>query len=190
MSIRDGLENIKKIYTSGSSLNMLLDFERVIDSLDIYAFPNWIYGELVEGPEIQKYWVRCKFMWPKSKMPDPNGAKRLLSYGAKVTFQQSTVEAPVAIKNPNDYRSGSKKGKLVNIPIWYVDITLPKILLKEIKGGAKEIEGEEFDMEELNQAYEKNIEGGENKSQDSGQDLMPNQQVGGGQMGGGMGGGF
>ena len=42
-------ENIRDIYMSEGSLLTLLDFERVLDELDIYAFKNWIIGELEIG---------------------------------------------------------------------------------------------------------------------------------------------
>jgi hypothetical protein len=34
-------ENIRDIYMSEGSLLTLLDFERVLDELDLYAFKNW-----------------------------------------------------------------------------------------------------------------------------------------------------
>jgi len=158
MDIIDNVKNIKKIYMSDSSLNMLLDFERVLDNMDIYAFPNWMLGELVEGPTISKYWVKCKFMWPENLMPDPSGAKRLIPYGAKITYQRDTVRVPIKIKTPDDYRDGSKKGKLVDTKVWYVDIMLPKNLLAEIKQGSVELAGEEIDLSDLQSAYEKDLD--------------------------------
>ena len=156
--IIDNVKNIKKIYMSDSSLNMLLDFERVLDNMDLYAFPNWSFGELVEGPTISKYWVKCKFMWPENLMPDPSGGKRLLPYGAKITYQKDTVRVPVKINNPDDYRDGSKKGKLVDAKVWYVDIMLPKYLMAEIKQGSVEIAGEDVDLDDLQSAYEKDLD--------------------------------
>ena len=58
-------KNIKNLYLSDGSLLNLLDFERVLDELDIYAFKNWEIGELVQGPTISKYKVSCIFMWPE-----------------------------------------------------------------------------------------------------------------------------
>jgi hypothetical protein len=156
--ISDNIKNIKKIYMSDASLSMLLDFERVLDSMDLYAFPHWTLGELVEGPIVNKYWVRCKFMWPYKLMPDPNGAKRLIPYGAKITYEKDTVKVPVKIKTPGDYRDGSKKGKLIDTDVWIVDIMLPKNLLAEIKQGSVEIAGEEIDLSELQSAYEKGLD--------------------------------
>ena len=54
--------NIRDIYMSEGSLLTLLDFERVLDELDLYAFQNWSIGELASGPTIGKYNVTCVFM--------------------------------------------------------------------------------------------------------------------------------
>ena len=59
------IQNIEQIYGSNNSLNLLKDFERVIDELDIYVYDNWIDGELVEGPIETRYFVECTFMWPE-----------------------------------------------------------------------------------------------------------------------------
>jgi len=158
MDIKDTIQSIKNIYMSDNALKMLLDFERVLDNVDIYAFPNWSRGELVEGPAITKYFVRCKFMWPAKLMPDPSGAKRLLPYGVRINYEKAHVDMPVQIKKQDDYRPGSKKGKLVKTPVWLVEILMPKHLMKEIRQGSKEIAGEEIDLSELEQAYEKSYE--------------------------------
>lgn len=158
MDIKDSLESIKSIYMSDNSLSMLLDFERVLDTTDLYAFANWLSGELVAGPEITKYFVECKFMWPLHKMPDPKGAARLLPYGVKVRYQKTTVEMPAEIKSPDDYRPGSHKGRLIPVKVWLVDILMPKKLIKNIRQGSKEISGEKIDLGELETAYEKDFQ--------------------------------
>ena len=40
-------DNIKNLYMSEGSILSLLDFERVLDELDLYAFKNWQLGELI-----------------------------------------------------------------------------------------------------------------------------------------------
>ena len=60
--IKDVIENTKEISMSDSALNTLMDFERVIDELDIYVFKHWKQGELVQGPKYEKYFVTCTFM--------------------------------------------------------------------------------------------------------------------------------
>lgn len=157
MTVKPNLETVKKIYMSDASLSMLCDFERVLDNLDFYAFPNWRLGELVEGPVIKRYWVTCKFMWPLDKMPDPNAAKRLLGYGARISYQKDKVQMPVQIKSPNDFRDMGHKPKLKDFPVWFVEIMIPKKLLSDIKQGSVDIAGEEVDLTELQQSMEKGL---------------------------------
>lgn len=143
---------------SESSLETMMDIERVMDSLDLYAFKNWKKGELVEGPIRKKHWVEATFMWPKKSMPDPDGAKRLLGYNAKVTFQESSLSTPVKIEGYDDFRPGTKKAKLREDPVWLVNVKLPIELVKEFKDGYLEIEGSEIDLQEIDDAYEEGLD--------------------------------
>ena len=88
-------KNIRNLYLSEGSINSLMDFERVLDELDLYAFRNWIKGELVQGPDVNRYTVSCIFMWPEKLMPDPRGARRLLPFDCKVYFKKTQIKIPV-----------------------------------------------------------------------------------------------
>jgi hypothetical protein len=158
MDIVDIIKNTKTIYMSESSLETMMDIERVLDSLDIYAFKNWKKGELVEGPILKKHWVESTFMWPKKSMPDPDGAKRLLGYNAKVTFTESSLSTPVKVEDYSDFRAGTKKPKLREDPVWLVTIKLPIELVKEFKEGYTEVEGRDIDLQELDDAYEEGLD--------------------------------
>ena len=85
-------DNIKNLYMSEGSLLTLLDFERVLDELDLYSFKNWQLGELVSGPDIGKYKVGCIFLWPEKLMPDPRGARRLLPFDCEVRFKKTAMK--------------------------------------------------------------------------------------------------
>ena len=153
-NIRDLLDNTKEIFMTDSAVNTLLDFERVLDELDLYAFANWKQGELVEGPVYEKYFVKCTFMWPYKKMPDPRGAVRLGEYDCDVSYEQDYFEHPKPVKTPNDFKPGTKVPKLIKTPVWLVEIVMPKKLMKDIEQGALELEAGTVDMEEIDQAYE------------------------------------
>ena len=159
MDIKTAIENTKRIYLSDSSLNVLLDFERVLDELDLYGFANWGKGELVEGPKVERYWVTCTFMWPRSMMPDPRGAERLLPYGCKVSYEKTKIQVPVKIETPDDFRDdGSRKGKLVATKVWLVTIQMPQELIADIEQGSIEIAGEDVDLEDINSAYQQGLD--------------------------------
>lgn len=131
----DIIKNIETIYGSNNSLNILKDFERVIDELDIYVFDNWLEGELVEGPKESRYFVECTFMWDEEQMPEPEGGKRLLEYGCKVQYAETTISYVRKIKKPGDIRPGTKKGKIDRKPVWLVKINMPKKLMADINRG-------------------------------------------------------
>jgi len=134
-SIKEIIDNIEQIYGSNNSLNLLKDFERVVDELDLYVYDNWMDGELAEGPKEDRYFVECTFMWPKEIMPEPAGGKRLLEYGCKVSYAESMLKEVRKIKTPDDIRPGTKKGKIDYKPIWMVKIKMPKRLMKNIDRG-------------------------------------------------------
>jgi hypothetical protein len=151
-------ENIRDIYMSEGSLLTLLDFERVLDELDLYAFKNWQIGELVQGPTISKYRVTCIFMWPERLMPDPRGARRLLPFDCEVKYKRTNMKVPMKIEDPSDYRPGTKKARLVEKKIWLVSITIPKALMSDIRTGSVELEDQDIDLADLDDAYEQGLD--------------------------------
>jgi hypothetical protein len=165
--IKDIIKNIETIYGSNNSLTLLKDFERVIDELDTYVFENWIDGELVEGPKESRYFVECTFMWPKDRMPEPEGGKRLLDYGCKVQFAETTVSQVRKIKKPDDIRPGTKKGKIDHKDVWMVKITMPKKLMHDITRGYTELDKNKIeDIVSMNGGVNAHIDPAEQQAQD------------------------
>lgn len=178
INIHDALSNVKDIYMSKSALNTLLDVERVIDELDVYVFKNWKLGELVAGPEYEKYFVSVTFMWPYKKMPDPRGGEQLLNYNCEVQFKKDYLEYPVKPKSPDDFRPGTKMAKTKKVPIWLVTLVIPKKLISEIHQGSLELEDETLDMEDIESAYEEGDDEDMNMSPDSMEGGMPPPDAG------------
>jgi|TARA_B110000977_G_C10864153_1_gene410966 hypothetical protein len=133
--VLDIIKNVESIYDSNTSFQVLKDFERVLDSLDVYVYANWKDGEIASGPDIERHWVTCSFFWDENNMPDPMGGKRLLDYDCKVSYKKSHLIEPRKIEKPDDIRPGTKKGKLDRKPIWIVTIQMPKKLIADIYTG-------------------------------------------------------
>lgn len=160
-------DNIKNIYMSEGSLMTLLDFERVLDELDLYAFRNWQIGELVQGPVITKYNVSATFMWPEKLMPDPRGARRLLPFDCEVLYKKTLMKIPVKISDPSDYRPGTHKAKIMEQKVWLVEITMPKRLMSDIRTGSIELEDQDIDLADLDDAYEQDLDKEEYQSDET-----------------------
>jgi len=74
-------------------------------------------------------------MWPREEMPDPMGGKRLTDYGCKVFFKKDVYIYPRKVLKQDDFRPGTKKGKLDQMPVWIVQIRMPKELIRTIYSG-------------------------------------------------------
>ena len=142
--IIDVIKNLQTLSENNSAFRVLKDFERVIDELDVYVFKNWEEGELIAGPNVNRYSVTCKFMWTREEMPDPQGGKRLNEYGCRVTYKKDHVLIPRKIKEPGDYRPGTKKGKIDAHPVWIVSVEMPKKLMQDISVGKENKENNQM----------------------------------------------
>ena len=68
-------DNLSGIFANQTVLEILTEFEGVLDSMDMYAYENWIKGEVVDGPILDRYWVTVTLMYPEKSMPNPEAAK-------------------------------------------------------------------------------------------------------------------
>ena len=152
------VSTVKGIYTSDGSMSILLDFERVLDDADLYAYNNWLAGELVQGPNLGRYAVTCVFMWPYKLMPDPRGAKRLLALGCKVEFAKSGIKVPIEITNYDDFVPGTKYPRMKQRKIWFVKITVPLDLMDDIKEGSIDLAGQTIDLADIEDAYDEDLD--------------------------------
>lgn len=176
------VDNIKGIYTSDASMSTLLDFERVLDEANLYAFKNWELGELVSGPKVEKYSVLCMFMYPSKLMPDPRGAKRLLKLGCTVNFKKTTMKVPVQIKDAGDYKPGTHYPKMTEREVWLISIEMPKEIMDDIREGSIDLAGQTIDLNDLDEAYDDDLD----KEGEQGQEDQEDQEGQG--MGAGLGG--
>jgi len=146
ITAQDLNDHLRKVSEGESLLDMLLEFEGILDEVDLYAYKNWSKGEILEGPDVGRHWVTAKFMYMSEEMPDPAGAERLLSRGMKVKFCREELKYPKKIKNWDDIdqsRSfnamgggyggvgglggvGYVKPKVMTDKVWVVEITMPR----------------------------------------------------------------
>jgi len=172
------LDSIKKtlvgISRGDSILDTLLEFERTLDNAEIFAYKNWILGELVEGPEIGRYFYKTVWMFPYAMMPDPNGGLRLTKLGAKVNFKKGIFKRPVKVKGPEDWVDPqTKRAKIQESEIWLVTIELP---IKYInKGLDQEEEIIKKDLEQTNADLADAFETAEMPEESSPDMMQPDQ---------------
>jgi hypothetical protein len=169
------IDTVKGIFTSDGSMAVLLDYERVLDEADLYAFKNWELGELVQGPDVKRYTVACIFMYPYKLMPDPRGAKRLAGVGCKIKFKKTKIKVPVAVENPDDYIPGTRYPKTAMREVWLVYIEMPKELMDDIREGSVDLAGQNIDLNELDDAYDDDLDKEDTGEEEDQQEDMMDQ---------------
>lgn len=177
------IDTIKGLYSSDGTMSVLLDFERVLDEADLYAYKNWELGELVSGPDIKRYTVACMFMYPYKLMPDPRGSKRLLQVGVNIKYKKTTIKVPMEIDSPDDYKPGTHYPKMEEREIWLVRIEMPRELMDDIREGSIDLAGQTIDLDELDSAYDEDLqkedtEGDESNAPAQGQAPAPDMGMG------------
>lgn len=131
-------DQIKRISETNTLLDMLLEFEKALDSMDMYAFANWDQGEILTGPDLDRHFVTVQLMYPGKQMPDPEGAKRLLARECLVKYRKDTLLSPRKVRNFDDLMvdirsdgSTRYKAKTDAKPIWVLEIRMPRRYVDE-----------------------------------------------------------
>lgn len=125
-----GLEDIKatlaRITRGDSVLDYLIEFERTLDAAEVFAYKNWLCGELLQGPEMDRYWFTTWWMYPEKLMPDPEAALRLQKIGCKVSYAKDTLLQPRKILTRADWADPKTKKAIIDeMPVWVIKIAMP-----------------------------------------------------------------
>jgi hypothetical protein len=181
--VNDVLALIRRVSGKTTALDMLLEFEKILDHVSIYAYKNWIMGELVEGPDMDRYWFKTTWMYPYKSMPDPEGSMRLVKYGCKVYFSKDVFIETQRVLDPSDTEGDEthqpKKAQEKRIPVWLVTIEMPRKFIDEAYEGILEFEDEEVDIEDITAAWDEEITGDQQEeADDDADDAEENEQQG------------
>jgi hypothetical protein len=145
---------LKRLSNSSSLTDVLVQMEDFLDSLDLYVFKNWFEGEIVDGPNVSRYWVSMTLKYDYKDMPDPSGGLRLLKHGAKVKFRkgeeedtetkssldQSELQRILAVQNQpaqpfgpdNTFGDPNYPDQLPMKKIWLIDIEIPRQFIEDL----------------------------------------------------------
>lgn len=161
----------EKSFRELDSKNMqgtLIQIEDYLDSNHLYSFANWIEGIVWDGPIVKRYWISITLKYPYKKMPDPQGALRLVNSGATVTFKESVEYVPIEVKQPDDLDPATRKPKEEKIDIWLITIRVPRRFIEaaiddyeEMEPGAKQQEEQQTEEAETEEEAPEEEFGGE-----------------------------
>jgi len=160
--------DLEKISESPHLLDILLQMEDVLDSLDIYVFKNWYLGEIAEGPNVKRYWLDFTLKYAYDKMPDPKAALRLLKHGIRVDFWKAKVkdgdfvDADNSITNqPQTANEVGEQKSEKDDPkdlVWLVRISIPRRLASQMSAEEMDFYDEDVDVDDVEDAKDTGID--------------------------------
>lgn len=155
------IDQLEKNVKRNSALETLMQVDKVLDKLNIYSYANWLDGEIVDGPHIERYWVTLTLMYPYKKMPDPSAAERLLKAKAKVYFAKDELITAAKLVTPDDIdpegdarRPGMPSAKKLKKPIWLVTLELPRSYLDGADAEKIQIDDMSISVDDVEDAYD------------------------------------
>lgn len=153
---------LKRVSGQETSLQLLMEFEKTLDNSNLYAYKNWMDGELVEGPVIDRYWFTTTWMYPHTLMPDPDGSLRLIKYGCKVYYRKDTFLEPTKVLSTDDLKGGAtnqrKQARILKHPVWLVTIEMPRKFVDEAQEAMLQLEDDEINVDDINAAWDDNLD--------------------------------
>lgn len=157
------LSTLESNYATTSSMETLMQFDAVLDRLNVYAFENWINGEIVDGPVIEPYWVTVTLMYPYKMMPDPSASERITDFGGRVFYAKDSLITAAKLVEPEDsddvdgadgMRPGQPRAKKVERKIWLVTVELPRDTMDSLTTAKNELDSQEIDMDSVEEAQD------------------------------------
>jgi hypothetical protein len=160
--------DLAKIQDSPHLLDILLQMEDVLDSLDVYVFKNWYLGEIAEGPVVRRYWLDFTLKYPYDKMPDPKAALRLLKHGIRVDFWKAKIkdgdfvdaeDAKIAAEEKNSGEGAPEpEGDPAKDTVWLVRISIPRRLAAQMSSEEMDFYDDDVDTEDVEDAQDTGID--------------------------------
>lgn len=155
--------DIEKLNDSPHLLDILIQMEDVLDSLDIYVFTNWMKGEIVEGPVVRRYWFDITLRYEMDDMPDPRGAMRLIKHGVRVDYNKATIAT----------NEGEEPAEPTH---WEIKISVPKRLVSDMNAAELDFYDEDIEIEDVQDAQDTGMtdEAGVTEEENEAINLAPN----------------
>lgn len=128
-------------------LDILVQMEDVLDSMDVYVFKNWLKGEVAEGPIVRRYWLDMTLRYKQDEMPDPRAALRLLKHGVRVDFSKAPIEQP-------DKESDQESDEYA----WLIRVSIPRRLVVQMNSAQHDFYDDEVDIDNVEDAKDAGID--------------------------------
>lgn len=152
-------KNTKNVNDDYSKLDAAMEVAAFLEQVGAFAFDNWVDGELVFGPLIEKFHVTVRIMFPKKLSPNPAVFERLTNLECMVEFEEDTYKRVALIKDDNvdAIEYGSNNGfskKTFEHKVWIVTLRVPQRYLSLDGNTVFNIDGEDIFYSDIEAIYQ------------------------------------
>lgn len=152
-------KNTKNVNDNYGKLDAAMEVAAFLEQVGAFAFDNWIDGELVYGPVIEKYYVTIKMMFPKKLPPNPAVFERLTNLECIVELNEDTYKRVALIRDdkvqPLEFSAdnGFTK-KTFEHRVWIVTVRVPQRYLSLDGNTVFNIDGEDIYYSDIEAVYQ------------------------------------
>ena len=140
------MNTIQNLFDSPHLLDILIEFENVLDTIGVYAYSGWFDGEVIVGPIIKKYYITVSLQY--TSLPDPEAVRRMMA------------KKFIVVMEPEDKEKKSK-----NKP-WTVKISMPKSMFSSLSLDSFQEYAEDTDIDNVVDAVEDGVVNANNTAED------------------------
>ena len=156
-SYKCAVDSIHRIEADISTLDYLLQFEKILEEAGMYGYENWEAGEVIEGPIITRYWVAVFLMYPLKLKPDVKAIPRLTKIGAKINYSQDVFVQPGRVTGPEDIADRmTMLAKKEKHKVWILEIHIPKQLIEDEIDEYVELDEIDINTDDIDSSYQEN----------------------------------
>lgn len=149
--------DFEKLQESPHLLDILIQMEDVLDTMDVYVFKNWLRGEIVEGPIVRRYWLDMTLRYPFDKMPDPKAGLRLLKHGVRVDYEKARYETEEFGSGGVEIEENEEDENTEDL-VWLVRISIPRRLVSQMNAAQHDFYDEEIDVDDVEDAQDSGLD--------------------------------
>lgn len=141
--------NTRRLNNDKKMLDVSMDVVRFLDEIGAFAYKNWIYGEVVEGPDVKKYYTYIKFMFPEDLVPDPEVLRRLKKLNCVISLDKDDYKKVNLVTG--DFSNMRYKNTMHKV--WVVSLEIPNRFLPLDGNTTYNIDGEDINYSEIEVYY-------------------------------------
>lgn len=151
--------NTRRVNEETSKLDAAMEVAGFLEQVGAFAFDNWVDGELVFGPLIEKYYVTVKLMFPQKLPPNPAVFDRLTNLECIVELEKDTYKRVALVKD--NTRSSIEMGsgeafqkQMFTHKVWVLTLKVPQRYLALDGNTMFNIDGEDILFNDLEAIYQ------------------------------------